>query len=175
MKVPAPSKDILEFFGLREKHRVQYVIVGGEAVIYHGHARLTGDVDVFYGRSSSNALRLWEVLAEFWGGKVPYVESVTDLQNASTVFRFGAPPNRIDLMGEVDGVSFAAAWRGRSTVRVVTHGGAALHLHYMGFREMIRNKRAAGRDKDRDDLRFLLQAKGARKAKGTRPPEEPRR
>jgi hypothetical protein len=110
-------------------------------------------------------------LAEFWGGKVPSVESVADLQNASTVFRFGAPPNRIDLMSAIDGVSFAAAWRGRSTVRAVTHGGATLHLHYMGLREMIRNKRAAGRDKDRDDLRFLVEAKGARKAKGTRPPE----
>ena len=42
------SPDVREFIGLLHKHGVRYVIVGGEAVIYYGYARFTGDVDFFY-------------------------------------------------------------------------------------------------------------------------------
>jgi len=45
------SPDILEFIRLLHAHQVRYVVVGGEAVIYHGHARLTGDIDFFYDSS----------------------------------------------------------------------------------------------------------------------------
>ena len=45
------SPDILEFIKLLHVHRVRYVVVGGEAVIYYGHARLTGDIDFFYDSS----------------------------------------------------------------------------------------------------------------------------
>ena len=46
------STDICEFIGLLHQHDVRYVIVGGEAVIFHGHARLTGDIDFFYEAST---------------------------------------------------------------------------------------------------------------------------
>jgi predicted nucleotidyltransferase len=42
------SEDIQEILALLAKHQVKYLIVGGEAVIYYGHARLTGDIDLFY-------------------------------------------------------------------------------------------------------------------------------
>ncbi|MBM3839307.1 MAG: hypothetical protein FJ398_15325 [Verrucomicrobia bacterium] len=44
------SADTREFIALLHQHAVRYVIVGGEAVIFHGYARLTGDVDFFYER-----------------------------------------------------------------------------------------------------------------------------
>jgi hypothetical protein len=40
------SPDILEFLRLLSIYKVRYLIVGGEAVIYYGHARLTGDIDI---------------------------------------------------------------------------------------------------------------------------------
>ena len=49
------SPDIRDFVRLLAKHDVRYMIVGGEAVIHYGHARLTGDVDFFYDPSSTNA------------------------------------------------------------------------------------------------------------------------
>ena len=48
------SKDILDFLNLLYKHQVKYLIVGGEAVIFYGHARLTGDIDIYYDRSTEN-------------------------------------------------------------------------------------------------------------------------
>ena len=55
------SKDIVDFLFLLSKYKVKYVIVGGEAVIYYGHARLTGDIDIFYGLSKGNVEKLFHV------------------------------------------------------------------------------------------------------------------
>ena len=60
------SPDIQEFFTLLAEYSVEYVIVGGEAVIYYGFARLTGDVDIFYRGSSENVAKLYGALKDFW-------------------------------------------------------------------------------------------------------------
>ena len=60
------SKDIVDFLFLLSKYKVKYVIVGGEAVIYYGHARLTGDIDIFYGLSKGNVEKLFQMLNDFW-------------------------------------------------------------------------------------------------------------
>lgn len=44
-------KDIEDFLTLLFKHQVKYLIVGGEAVIYYGYAKLTGDIGIFYENS----------------------------------------------------------------------------------------------------------------------------
>ena len=86
------SRDSKEFLGLLMKHKVRYMIVGGEAVIFYGYARLTGDIDIFYEISKSNAVRLYDALNEFWAGKIPGIESAKDLTNKGVVLQFGAPP-----------------------------------------------------------------------------------
>ena len=56
------SHDILDLFRLLRRHGVRFMIVGGEAVIFYGHIRVTGDIDVYYDRSSENAIRLYRAL-----------------------------------------------------------------------------------------------------------------
>lgn len=65
MKALAFSRDVLEFLRLLAKHQARYVVIGGTAVIYHGHARLTGDVDFLYDPSAANVDRLWSALVDF--------------------------------------------------------------------------------------------------------------
>jgi hypothetical protein len=86
------------------------------------------------------------------------------------VFQFGRPPNRLDLLNSIDGVSFDTAWRGRKSVRF-PYRGRSLQVHFIGLKELIRNKRAAGRNRDLDDLRFLLEARKRleRKPPGPKP------
>ena len=60
------SKDILDFLYLLYKHQVKYLIVGREAVIFYGHARLTGDIDFYYDRSTENVNKLFKALNKFW-------------------------------------------------------------------------------------------------------------
>ncbi|MFX0146030.1 MAG: hypothetical protein ACFE9C_18330 [Candidatus Hodarchaeota archaeon] len=55
-------RHVQEFIMLLTKNNVKYVIVGGEAVIYYSYARLTGDLDFFFGTSKENAQRLCNVL-----------------------------------------------------------------------------------------------------------------
>jgi len=59
------SKDVNEFLGLLHRFEIRYLIVGGEAVIYYGHARLTGDIDIFYENKPINAGRLFRALMKF--------------------------------------------------------------------------------------------------------------
>ena len=168
MSTPLFSRDILEFLEMLRKHRVRYLVVGGEAVIQYGYARFTADMDIFYEASAANAARLYQALQEFWGGTVPGIENAATLRGKGKVFQFGRPPNRLDLLNSIDGVGFPVAWKGRRTERF-GHRGRLLTVHFIGLEELIRNKRSAGRNKDLDDLRFLIEARRRRVRKRSRP------
>ena len=168
MSTPLFSRDILEFLEMLRKHRVRYLVVGGEAVIQYGYARFTADMDIFYEASAANAARLYQALQEFWGGTVPGIENADVLHGKSKVFHFGRPPNRVDLLNGIDDVGFPAAWKGRKTERF-RHRGELQTVHFIGLEELIRNKRSAGRNKDLDDLRFLIEARRRRVRKRSRP------
>ena len=148
------SEDVSEFISVLANHNVRYVIVGGEAVIYYGHARLTGDIDIFYERSVENVSRLHAALNEFWLNDIPGIESEDELMQKGTIFQFGVPPNRIDLINDIEGVAFEEAWKSR--VEVNFPGRVPkIKICYIGLDELIRNKRAVGRHKDMEDLEFL--------------------
>ena len=104
------SPDIRDFITLLHRHQVRYVVVGGEAVIYYGHARLTGDIDFFYERSPANSAALFQALRDFWSGNIPELATADELQEPGLILQFGVPPNRIDLLNQIDGVEFAQAW-----------------------------------------------------------------
>ncbi|MBN2124137.1 MAG: nucleotidyltransferase [Deltaproteobacteria bacterium] len=158
MKASLFSQDIQEFLGLLDEHRVRYVIVGGEAVIYYGHARLTGDVDFFYDPSPPNALKIHKTLERFWDGDIPGLESPEDLKEPGIIMQFGMPPNRIDLINTIDGVTFEEAWTNRTTVEVEMKG-RSVPVHFIGLDQLIRNKEAIQRPKDQEDLKYLREAK----------------
>ena len=153
-KSPYFAADIAEFLRLLAVHRVHYLIVGGEAVIYYGHARLTGDIDLFYDRSPENSKLLFEALNEFWGNVIPGIRHSKELRMKNVVAQFGVPPNRIDLMNAVDGVRFGVAWKNRKVDRV-SFKGKEFSINYIGLDDLIRNKRKANRTRDEEDIRFL--------------------
>ena len=71
------------------------------------------------------------------------------------VVQFGVPPNRIDLLSSISGVDFESAWRGRLEERLELADGTSTPVYIIGLAELLANKRAANRDKDRDDLAYL--------------------
>ncbi len=148
------SEDILAFLQLLAARRVRYLVVGGEAVIYHGYPRVTGDVDFFYENTGANAQRLFNTLLDFWAGRIPGVRSPEELREPGLIFQFGRPPHRIDLMNRIDGVSFLEAWRSRITARLETASGP-VPIRYIDLGPLLKNKRASGRAKDLEDARFL--------------------
>jgi len=159
------SKDAREFIRCLSARRVRFILVGGIAVVYHGYPRLTGDFDFFFEPSRENAGRLFKALGDFWGGDIPNVDGVKDLQIKGLVVQFGVVPNRIDLVNSLTGVSFAEAWKSRITETIVLEGKKH-RLAIIGLAALIKNKRAVGRPRDLDDANRLLKAaEGRRKQK----------
>lgn len=148
------SADTVEFIRLLAKHSVRYVIVGGQAVIFHGYARFTGDVDFFYSNDADNAERLFKVLQEFWQNDIPGIASAGELEESRAVIQFGRPPNRIDLLTTISGVTFDEAWTTREPI-TIEDGSEKIEAAMLSLPALLKNKEASGRPKDLDDLGFL--------------------
>jgi len=156
------SADTRELIALLHKHRVRYLIVGGGAVIYYGHIRTTGDVDFFYELADANAQQLFAALEEFWAGHIPNLNGWKELAEPGMILQFGVPPNRVDLINDIDGVKFADAWPNRLTLTMPV-GGSAVEVNLIGIDDLIKNKEASGRPQDLKDLKFLRQARSSQK------------
>lgn len=148
------SKDIQEFILLLDRFDVKYVIVGGEAVIYYGYPRVTGDIDFFYEVTRENVKRLYEALSVFWDRDIPGIANEEELFEKGAIFQFGLPPNRIDLINRIESVAFKEAW-GNKTSELIQINDQTVQVHYIGLVQLIKNKKALGRHKDFDDLSYL--------------------
>jgi hypothetical protein len=148
------APDLQELIKLFHQHGVRYLLIGGEAVIHHGYARLTGDIDFAFDQERRNCVKLLTALGEFWGGSVPAVDGVEDLLVPGIVFQFGRPPNRVDLLGSLGPVPFSRAWRNRVNETLDT-GDGKVPLYIIGLDDLLTVKRAAGRHKDLDDVEHL--------------------
>ncbi len=148
------SEDTCAFIELLHRHGVRYLIVGGQAVIFHGHVRLTGDVDFFFSNDPGNTEQLFEALRVFWDGDVPGFAGPAELRPDGLVVQFGIPPNRIDLVNAIGGVGFEEAWTGR--VEAILAGeDKEIPVYFIGIEALLVNKQAVGRPKDLDDLQYL--------------------
>jgi len=134
---------------LLNSHGVEYVVVGGHAVAFHGHPRFTGDIDFLIRATPENVSRVLAVLRAFGFGNLGIVEQ--DLLERVRVLQLGHPPNRIDILTSISGVDFESAWQQRIKTLMDDQP-----VTLIGWDELIRNKRAAGRQKDLADLEKLL-------------------
>lgn len=141
--------DLREFIVLLNSHSVEYLIVGGHAVAFHGHPRFTGDIDFLIRGTPENAQRVLGVLKSFGFGELKI--SKEDLLEPERIVQLGHPPNRIDLLTSISGVNFDSAWESR--VRTAMDDQP---VNLIGWDDLLRNKRAAGRQKDLADIEKLL-------------------
>jgi hypothetical protein len=140
--------DFEDFLRLLEEHRVEYMIVGGYAVAFHGFPRFTKDIDIFFAGDPDNLPRLHAALVAF--GFQAETVSVETLARPDSVLSIGREPVRIDLLNGIAGVSFAEA-RG-NTVRG-RYG--SVPVTFIGREDLLRNKRATGRVRDMGDVEEL--------------------
>lgn len=131
----------------------RFLVVGAHAMGAHGVTRATGDLDVLVQASPDNAPRVWAALRAFGAPVAAHGLSIHDFERPGIVYQVGSPPRRIDLLTIIDGVSFAEAWEGRTSVRI-----GALDLPVLGLEALRRTKAAAARPKDLLDLILLDQA-----------------
>src|SRR5690606_3058366 len=105
------SKDFEEFFELLNLNSVRYLIVGGYAYAIYAEPRYTKDLDIFYERDKINADKLLTLTCVEKFGFDSLKLTPEDFTKSGRVIQIGYPPLRIDLINEIDGVTFNEAWR----------------------------------------------------------------
>jgi hypothetical protein len=142
------DQDFKEFIALLNEHEVRYLIVGGYAVAVHGHPRYTKDLDVWILTETGNAERLLLALEEFGFGSLGLTQG--DFVTRDQVIQLGYPPNRIDILTSLEGVSFEDCYDSRATVEL-----EGLLVPFISLDDLRKNKRALGRHQDLADLENL--------------------
>ncbi|MGZ5484278.1 MAG: nucleotidyltransferase domain-containing protein [Pyrinomonadaceae bacterium] len=144
------QQDFRELLALFNDHHVNYVIVGGYALAFHGAPRFTGDLDILVKPDHENAGRIVAALNDFGFASLGLTEG--DFECPDQVIQLGVAPVRVDLITSITGLS----WEEVFASRVLADYGD-VPVHYIGREELISNKRAVGRAKDLADLEALGQ------------------
>src|SRR5580704_12464025 len=101
-------KDLLSAF---HAHCVRYLVVGGYAVIFHAQPRFTKDIDLFIKADLANAQATYDALAGF-GAPLQDIRP-EEFADRGSFFRFGSDPRGFDILPDLPGVNFDAAWERR--------------------------------------------------------------
>jgi predicted nucleotidyltransferase len=141
-------QDFKDFLRLLDAEGVEYLLIGGYAVAYHGYPRATEDIDLWIASNPENAERIVRALRQF-GFDVP--ELAPDLfLKPNSIVRMGVPPLRIELATTISGLEFRECYKARLTE--VLDG---INVSIISLADLKENKKASGRFRDLDDLERL--------------------
>ena len=144
-RLPADFRDFLK---LLNSHRVEYLLIGGYAVCYHGYYRNTVDIDFWIAVNAENARKITALIREF-GFNVPELSDELFLQKGRIV-RMGMEPTRIEILTQISGCDFADCYERR--VHATLDG---VPVTVISLPDLIKNKLSSGRLKDLDDAKKL--------------------
>jgi hypothetical protein len=133
---------------LLNSHQVEYLLVGGYAVCYHGYYRNTADIDFWIAVNAKNATRLVQLIREF-GFETPQLQEELFTRKGRIV-RMGVEPTRIEILTEISGCDFHTCYAER--VEATLDG---IPVHVISLPQLIKNKLKAGRLKDLADVQKL--------------------
>lgn len=142
------NQDFSEFIASLNANQVNYLVVGGYAVAFHGYPRYTKDLDIWIERAPENADRLIRALQAFGFASLGLKSG--DFLEADQVVQIGYPPNRIDLLTDVSGLSFEECYSAKVEVEVV-----GVKVDFIDLENLKKNKKATGRLQDLADLEKL--------------------
>ncbi len=143
------NDDFRDFIACLNKHNVEYILVGGMAVLIHGYVRSTGDMDIWVNKTSENYKRLSCAFIDF---QMPVFDMTEQnfLHSEYDVWGFGREPVKIEIMTAVKGLNFESAY---TQSQLYNEGDLSIrHLH---LNSLIEAKKASGRHKDLDDIEQL--------------------
>ena len=142
--IPA-FKELLKSFNAE---KVRYLLVGGYAVIFHGHPRSTIDLDLWVEPSESNAESI-RTACEAADIFIPLV-AFESLKTPNQVIRVGVEPLRVDLITTLPELEFTACW-GKRKLMVVD----GIEVPVIDLASLRVTKKASGRFQDLADLENL--------------------
>jgi len=134
-------RDMLRLFN---KYEVKYLVVGAYAMGNYGYSRHTLDIDLWIEKSVENAEKIQKAFADF---PIPYEITIDELNRENFVLQIGIEPMRIDVLTDIDGVDFSEAWS-----RKTNNSLFGEDIHFISLHDLIRNKTATSRPKDKYDV-----------------------
>jgi hypothetical protein len=140
--------DFKEFLKSLVDHRVEYLLVGGYAVAYHGYPRTTADMDIWIAVDQKNANNLVAALKAFGFDTVELSPEL--FLEEGHIVRMGVQPMRIEIITSATGVNFKECYKNR-----VVDELDGVEAHIIDLDHLKINKKAVGRYKDLDDLENL--------------------
>jgi predicted nucleotidyltransferase len=141
------NQDFQDFIKSLNKAAVEYILVGGYAVILHGYIRSTADLDVWVNKTSGNYQRLKKAFNLFGA---PIFSEEDFLGNQFDVWGIGMEPNRIEVLNKIKGIEFSEAYP-----LCKTFIQNNIEVKYIHLNHLIQVKEAAGRFKDKADIEEL--------------------
>lgn len=141
------NEDFQDFIKSLNYYKVEYLLVGGYAVILHGYIRSTADMDVWVNKTTENYLQLKKALQKFGAPVMPETEF---LGKDFDVWGLGREPNKIEIMSDVKGLEFKDAYNQSKIYKEDNLSIRFIHLNHL-----ILSKEAAGRFKDKNDIEQL--------------------
>ena len=143
--------DFLEFLELLDNHEVEYLLVGGYAVILHGYARSTGDMDLWVNQTNENYNKLKLVYTNFGAP----IFSIEDFESDTfDVWSIGLEPRKIEILTKVSGLEFK-----ESKKNCIYLNFEKFKIPYIDFEDLMKNKMATGRLKNLADVEQLMKNK----------------
>ena len=129
-------------------NNVKFLLVGAYAMGAHGYPRATGDMDIWIEPTNENSVKVYRSMKAF-GAPLHEIDEKT-FAKPDIVFQIGVAPRRIDIITAISGVGFDDAYQQRQILEM-----EGLSIPILSLSDLIRNKRATGRDKDRLDADHL--------------------
>ena len=141
-------QDFKEFLKLLNLKKIEYLVIGGYAVGYHGYPRATGDLDIWIAIDRDNASKIADALKEF-GFNLSEDDKII-LQTEKKIMRMGVPPMRLEILTSIDGVSFAKCFKNRVIADIDN-----VQVNFISKNDLLRNKLASARPQDIVDANKL--------------------
>jgi len=140
--------DFKEFLNILQNRSIQYLLIGGYAVGYHGYPRATNDLDIWIAMEPANADKMVSALKEF-GFDVPELSRELFLKK-NNIVRMGIAPIRIEILTTISGVEFSDCFHERVIDQI-----DGIEVNIISLKQLKRNKKSSGRHKDLDDYENL--------------------
>lgn len=142
------DKDFKEFIELLNEYKVDYLIIGGYAVNFHGYPRYTKDIDFWLLMTESNIEKLINAIKDF--GFEELNLKIEDFTPPENIIQLGYEPYRIDLLTDAEGADFQECYERRD--EAVLNGTT---VKFLSLQDLISAKKKTGRLQDLADAEQL--------------------
>jgi hypothetical protein len=123
-------------------HRVDFVLVGGHAAVFHGVRRTTGDIDILVWPTKENGVK---ILRAFKDLKLDAADIQPEDFEQEQMFTFGVEPDAVDILTFSKGVSLERVFDNAQSKKIDD-----LRIDIIDIRDLIKNKESLNRSPEKN-------------------------